>query len=158
MKTALSLALLSVVVSGCASRNSYTQDEVNSMNYLIRNGSCSGAYEVARSKNDPAMYFNMGLIAYECEKERERGINYFKHGARLGEQNAINVLLKLGLQVPAPDLVQQRSSSSSASDAAIGLMLLQAAQPRPAAIPMPNNNISCRSVPGSGGQINTSCW
>jgi len=156
MKKTLSIVAVSLLaLSGCATRSSFTESQLREMNAAVASGQCPLAYTIAGQTTNAVQYFNYAFIAGECEHNRDKAINYLNYGARLGEQNSINGLLKMGQPVPAPDLVRQQSSG--ANDAALGIMLLQAAQPRPAPAPA-QRMLNCNSVPGSFGQVNTTCW
>jgi len=56
-------------------------------------------------------------------------------------------------------VVASRLQAEAQHDAAVSnaMGMLQAAQPRPAPVPA-QRMLNCNSVPGSFGQVNTTCW
>ena len=120
----LSLAAL----CGCSS---FGPDKLAQLDSLIAQRRCAEAEALAGSISDPLRYNNLGVVYHNCERNPAKARAYYEWGARLGNQAAVNNLLRNGWPVPAPD-VQQSNSSSAQAEAASGLMLLQMGQAKPA--------------------------
>jgi hypothetical protein len=128
MKTAI--FVLSLALTGCSS---FGPEKVDQLNSLISQGRCTEAEALAGNTNDPVRFSNMGVVAHNCERNAVKARGYYEYGARLGEQSAINNLLRNNWPVPSPDVraANDASSASRSAEQANALLLLQAAQPKP---------------------------
>ena len=108
------LMLLAAVmaVSGCST---FSQDQVNNLNALISQGRCAEAEQIAAGINSAVRFNNLGVVAHNCERNPSKAKGYYEHGARLGEPNAINNLLRNGWAVPRADLREAQEARESAA-------------------------------------------
>jgi hypothetical protein len=134
--------IVTVALSGCATVN------VQELNSLINQGRCAEAYQMAGATSDPIRYNNMGVVAHNCERNPATARRYFEYGARLGEQMAVNNLLRNGWPVPSPDIRAANDARDATREAGVAnaIQILQMAQPKPQPIqpftPM-NRQLSC---------------
>lgn len=122
--------VLVVALSGCAAP-AYGPDKIARMNQAVSSGQCAEAYALVNESNAGVKFFNLAYVAGNCERNMDKAINYLNYGARIGNQESINELLRLGRPVPVAD-IKHSSDAQRDAQAASGLMLLQAAQPKPA--------------------------
>ena len=140
--------LIGAVLAGCAS---YSAEEINA---AISRGDCAGVESKMQARaqgGDATAMNNLGVVAENCRRDTKSAIGYYSLSARMGNDTARMNLTRLGQPVPAPDLVRQSSSGNPA----LGLMLLQAAQPKPLPAPATPLNCTTRVV---GGVARTTCW
>lgn len=142
------LVLIGAVLAGCAS---YSAEEINA---AISRGDCTGAeskMQPLAQGGDARAMNNLGVIAENCRRDTPSAIGYYSLAARMGDDTARINLTRLGQSVPAPDLVRQSSSGNQA----LGLMLLEAARPKPSPTRAAPVNCTTRIV---GGVAQTTCW
>jgi hypothetical protein len=150
----LLLVIASVALAGCSS---FGPEKLAALDRAIREGRCGDAAAIANQTDDKVKFNNIGVVAENCERNQVKARGYYEYGARLGEQNAINNLLRLGVPVPIADIKAQNDAANAASAAAMSnaLMMIQAAQPKLDPMPKsPNINCQSRSV---GGTVYTNC-
>jgi hypothetical protein len=107
----------------------------------LSRGDCAGAVSVFQpyaQRGEAWAISNTGVAHQYCYRDVEAAVAFYTLAARLGDNFSRVKLTELGKPVPAPDLVPQRSGSSSSNAAALaaGLYMLQMSQPRPATNPL----------------------
>lgn len=122
--------IAAVVSTGCAAP-AYGPDKIARINQAVSSGQCTEAYSLVNESDASVKFFNLAYVAGNCERNMDKAVNYLNYGARIGNQESISELLRLGRPVPVADINNNRDAQREAQ-AASGLMLLQAAQPKPA--------------------------
>lgn len=132
------LVVPALFMAGCSS---FGSEQVGQLNTLIEQGRCAEAEAIAGDTSDPVRFSNLGVVAHNCEKNPVKARGYYEYGARLGDKAAISNLLRNNWPVPSADIKYSHDAQREAQ-ATSGLMLLQAAQPKPAQMNRPQSCVT----------------
>ena len=83
--------------------------QVEEVTRLLNSGQCDAAESSARNNfsNETTVYVLLGIIENDCRRNRRSAVEYFKLGARQGDNIAADMLIKMGETPPAPREVQR---------------------------------------------------
>ena len=99
MKKVFILGIFTLLIGGCA----HFENRGAILTEFLAKKDCNGAENYVKNMaadNEGQRYFFRGAVHLECRKNRKSAVEYFKLGAQNGDQNSIDILIKMGEKVP----------------------------------------------------------